>query len=157
MTKRLSVQCLYLQCEHEGETATNVQSEATREPEDEPCFKRFKHLSTVVSEKLKEHVISRLSTPDDSPQHQQIEKYLNETIPLREDADVLDFWIQHEQIYPDVSDVAFNILTISTSSAPIERVFSTAGHVSAGKRNRISGQNLEREVLIKKNKSYLLY
>ena len=41
VTKRLSVQCLYLQCEHEGEKATTVQSEATREPEDELCFKHF--------------------------------------------------------------------------------------------------------------------
>lgn len=56
-----------------------------------------------------------------------------------------------------MSDVAFDILTISASSAPIEREFSTAGHVSAGKRNRISGQNFEREVLIKKNKSFLWY
>lgn len=67
-----------------------------REPEDEPCFKHIKHLSTVVSEKLKEHITSRLSTPDNSPQHQEIEKYLNEMISLREDADVLDFWVQHE-------------------------------------------------------------
>ena len=111
---------MYLQREHEGESATTVQSEATREPEDEPCFKHFKHFSTVVSEKLKEHITSRLSTPDNSPQHQVTEKYLNEMIPLREDADVLDFWVQHERIYPDVSDVAFDILTIPASSAPIE-------------------------------------
>lgn len=56
-----------------------------------------------------------------------------------------------------MNDVAFDILTISASSAPIERVFSTAGHVLSGKRNRISGQNHEGEVLIKKNKSFLLH
>ena len=43
----------------------NTIPEATREPEDEPCFKRFKHLSSVVSEKLKEHA-SRGPTPDET-------------------------------------------------------------------------------------------
>ena len=75
--------------------------------------------------------------------------------PLKEDADILDFWVQHEQIYPDIANIAFDVLTIPASSAPVERVFSTAGHVSAGKRNRLSGVKLEREVLIKKNKSFL--
>ena len=95
------------------------------------------------------------TTPDDSLQKQQLEKYLSEVTPLKEDADILDFWVQHEQIYPDIANIAFDVLTIPASSAPVERVFSTAGHVSAGKRNRISGVKLEREVLIKKNKSFL--
>ena len=82
---------------------------ATREPE-EPCFKHFKHLSSVISMKLKEHAASRGTTPDNSSQQQQIEQYLRESISLPEDADVLDFWIQHEQTYPDVADVVFDIL-----------------------------------------------
>ena len=49
--------------------------------------------------------------------------------------------------------IAFDVLTILASSAPVERVFSTVGHVSAGKRNQIGGVKLEREVLI--NKSFL--
>ena len=81
-------------------------------------------------------------------------QYLSEASTLPEDADVLDFWVQHKQVYPDMADVAFDILTIPASSAPIKRVFSTAGNVSAGKRNRLSGAKLEREVLIK-NKSFL--
>ena len=74
---------------------------------------------------------------------------------FKEDADILDFWVDHEQIYPSLADVAFDILTIPASSAPVERVFSTAGTVSAGKQNRLSGAKLEREVLIKKNKTFL--
>ena len=35
------------------------------------------------------------------------------------------------------------------------RVCSTAGQVTAGKRNRLSDKQLEREVLSKKNKSFL--
>jgi len=129
--------------------------DANREPEDQPCFKRFKHLSSVVSEKIKERVTSRGTTTDDSLQKKQLEKYLSEVTPLKGDADILDFWVQHEQIYPDIANIAFDVLTIPASSAPVERVFSTAEHVSAGKRNRISGVKFEREVLIKKNKSFL--
>lgn len=124
-----------LQCEHEGETETITGPEPTSGNEDEPCFKRFKHLSYVVSEKLKEHVLARGPSPYSSPQKVQIENYLSETVSLKEDTDVLDFWIQHEPIYPDIAEVAYYVLTIPASSAPVERVFSTAGYVSSGKRN----------------------
>jgi len=94
---------------------------ANRELEDEPCFKRFKHLSSVVSEKLKDRVTSRGTTPNDSLQKQQLEKYLSEVTSLKEDADILDFWVQQEQIYPDIANIAFDVLTILASSAVVER------------------------------------
>ena len=84
-----------------------------------------------------------------------MEKYLSEVTPLKEDADILDFWVQDEQIYPNIANIGFDVLTIPASSVPVERVFSTAGHISAGKRNWLSGVKLEREVLIKKTKSFL--
>jgi len=75
--------------------------------------------------------------------------------PLKEDADILDFWVQHEQIYSDIANIAFDVLTIPASSAPVERVFLTVGHVSAGKRNRLSGVKLEREVLRRTRVSWI--
>ena len=43
-----------MQCENEESAVSGTVPEVVNEPEDEPCFKRFKHLSNVVSE-LKQH------------------------------------------------------------------------------------------------------
>ena len=45
-------------------------------------------------------------------------------------------------------------VSYSGSLAPIERTFSTAGESSGGRRNRLSDKNLEREVLLRKTRSY---
>ena len=49
--------------------------------------------------------------------------------------------------------LAIDILVIPSSSAPIERVLSTAGNATVGKCN-LAVKNLEREVLLHKNKDY---
>ena len=57
-----------------------------------------------------------------------------------------------ENTYPLLSKHAVDTLVIPGSSAPIERTFSTAAEATSGKRNRLSDKNLEREVLMQKNK-----
>lgn len=47
-----------------------------------------------------------------------------------------------------LSVLASDLLAIPASSAPVEHVFSTAGQISSGKRNRLSDANLEREIII---------
>ena len=135
---------LHMQCENEESAVTPVSGPVPEvEPEDEPCFKRFKHLSTIVSEKLKQlQQISRGTTPENSPQKQQMEKYLNEVIPFKEDADILDFWVDHEQSYPSLADVAFDVLTIPASSAPDERVFPQLGLYPLARETDSVEQNL---------------
>ena len=68
----------------------------------------------------------------------------------------MDFWVSVENQYPSLSSVAYNLLVIAASSAPIERVVSTTGEPCIRKHNRLSGKQLEREVLLKKNK-WILY
>ena len=46
-------------------------------------------------------------------------------------------------------------LVIPASSAPIDCVFSVSGYISCGQGNGLNDKNLEREVLVKKNKKYL--
>ena len=72
-----------------------------------------------------------------------------------EQLDAIDFWIQNHDKYPDLAPIALDLLVIPATSSPIERVFSTAGLVTSGKRNQLSAKRLEREVMIKKNKGYL--
>lgn len=70
-------------------------------------------------------------------------------------ADPIQYWIGQQANYPLISPVAIDLLMIPGSSAPVERVLSTAGDSTIGKRNRLSNHNLEREVLLKKNKHFL--
>ena len=72
-----------------------------------------------------------------------------------EKLDAIDFWIQNQDKYPDLAPIALDLLVIPATSTTIKRVFSTAGLVTLGKRNRLSAKWLEREVMIKKNKSFL--
>ena len=69
--------------------------------------------------------------------------------------DPLVFWASEKQTYPLLSEVAADILVIPGSSAPVERVFSSAGESTTGKRNRLKDENLEREILLRKNRQYL--
>ena len=72
------------------------------------------------------------------------------------DADPLEYWISKSDdlLLGTLAPYAINTLSIPVSSAPVERVFSVAGESTIGKRNRLTGSNLEREVLLRKNKSY---
>ena len=50
--------------------------------------------------------------------------------------------------YPLLSLLAQEIFAIPASSAPVERVFSTAGIAASGRSARLSGENLETKVLL---------
>ena len=41
------------------------------------------------------------------------------------------------------------------STAPVERIFSSGGEVTRGKRNRLTDKNLEREIFLRRNKKYI--
>ena len=89
------------------------------------------------------------------PGQVEVQKYFDTIESLAENQDPLSFWTDRVQVYPLISSIALDILVIPASSAPVERVFSTAGESTIGKRNRLSDTNLEREVLLKKNKQFL--
>lgn len=50
---------------------------------------------------------------------------------------------------------AFDLLSTPPASTPVERIFSTGGEATTGKRNRLTDHNLEREILLGQNKMYL--
>ena len=53
---------------------------------------------------------------------------------------------------PLLAPLALDVLAVPASSAPVERVFSTAGIASGGKCNSLSGVHLEQRVMWRKNK-----
>lgn len=87
---------------------------------------------------------------------QQLENYIKSIHPVQH-PDPVAFWLEDEitRDYSQLSVIAVDLLIVPGSSAPVERTFSTAGDASSGKRNRLSDKNLEREILIRKNKQYL--
>ena len=59
--------------------------------------------------------------------------------------------------FPLLSLLAQDVLSIPAASAPVERVFSTAGAASSGKSGRLSGENLEIKVFLQRNRAFLDY
>ena len=66
-----------------------------------------------------------------------------------------EFWIDQADQYPELSTFALEVLTIQCSSAPPERLFSTAGEATSGKKTRLSGERLEQKVFVRRNAKYL--
>ena len=87
---------------------------------------------------------------------QQLDNYLKSIQPVQH-PDPVAFWLDEEvaRDYSQLSVIAIDLLIVPGSSAPVERTFSTAGDACSGKRNCLTDKNLEREVLIRKNKQYL--
>lgn len=118
----------------------------------EPPTKHFRHLDKVLELNWKEKLKKKSKIP---PGKVEVDHYLESTDSLVDDADPLEYWLNQQATYPLLSSVAIDILSIPGSSAPVERVFSMAGHSTIGKRNRLSDHNLEREVLLKKKQAFL--
>lgn len=119
---------------------------------EEPPTKRFRHLNRVLEVKFKEGMKRKSKHP---PGATEVERYFDSVEALAEHVDPISYWESMTQEYPLISSVALDILSIPASSAPIERVFSTAGESTIGKHNRLADYNLEREIILKKNKHFL--
>jgi len=80
--------------------------------------------------------------------------YLFELSSLPEETDALTYWLARERQYANISKLALDLVSASSSQAYVERVFSVCSDLSARKRNRaIVG--LERRVFLKLNKCEL--
>jgi hypothetical protein len=69
--------------------------------------------------------------------------------------DPILFWMKSTS-YTILSPFAIGILSAPAALTAVERIFSTAGEATSGRRNRLTSENLEREVLLKKNKQYYM-
>ena len=65
--------------------------------------------------------------------------------------DPLAYWKLHAMKYPVLSKVAPRYLSIPTSSAPTERVFSVTGKIFRPERCRLSSEVLEKLMFIRGN------
>ena len=60
----------------------------------------------------------------------------------------LNFWLAQSNYLPFLSKVAMTIVTTPASSGAAEREFSKAGWLCSGRRNRLTGESLQSEVLL---------
>ncbi len=106
----------------------------------EPPKKRFQHLNKVLETRRREGLNQKSKIPLGKL---EIDRYFDSSEPLAEEADPFDYWLTNRGSYSMLSSMAMDMLSIPGSSAPVERVFSTAGESTLGRRNRLSEHNLE--------------
>ena len=63
----------------------------------------------------------------------EVDRYFESTDSLADNTNPIEYWLNQQATYPLLSSVAIDILSIPGSSAPVERVFSTAGDSTIGK------------------------
>ena len=67
---------------------------------------------------------------------------------------VLDFCLQRTAVYPILTPLAEDCVAAPASEAFVERIFSVAGMLSTGRRNRMK-KSLEMRVFLKLNSKFL--
>jgi len=139
------------------ESANTEESVSVEANSDEqPPLKKFRHLSDIISQKLREaHQVEKSTAATTA--EREVEKFceLRFGIPPSSKTDALRFWLDLETVLPNLFRLAADLMVVPASSAPIERTFSIAGYCCIGRRNRLNNLNLEREVLIKTNDQYI--
>ena len=91
-----------------------------------------------------------------SKEEQQLNQYIECRVSKEEKKlDPYEYWLMKKNEYPDLSQIACKILAFPASTAPVERIFSSRGEATKGKRNRLTNNNLEREIFLCRNKRYI--
>lgn len=116
----------------------------------------FSYVRVVLKKQSREQQVAAKQSYPNLAQL-QLENYLQDVGYHNESTDPIGFWLLQQSLYTVIAPFAIDLLSVPASAAPIERVFSTAGESTMGKRNRLSHVNLEREVLLRKNKMYYFY
>lgn len=87
----------------------------------------------------------------------EVTKYFSD-LPFDENENldpIDDYWKRNRDEFPLLFELAMDILTIPATSAPIERVFSQASIAIGVRRVRLTGKNLEKEVMLKCNSCFI--
>ena len=154
-------ECLKLLGEYES--GDDAESEASQpippdDVDDEPPAKRYAYYDQVYREMRKKVTNKKdLKQKNRKLPELQLDGYLQSTdgVLPPQDSDPLAYWINSSHTI--VAPFAIDMLSAPSSSAPVERTFSAAGIATSGRRNRLAKDNLEKEVLLKKNEMYFAH
>jgi hypothetical protein len=78
----------------------------------------------------------------------QVEAYCS-LDPVPEETDILAWWKDHSNFFPNLSKMAKDVLAISSSSVPSERANSEARELLPYTRNRLSPRMIEATLVAK--------
>jgi len=113
-----------------------------------------------VPKKLKLFTFMHDSSPQSSQPHQhdlpltlrqELMDYIRST-SLEYDSNPLVWWKSHACDFPHVARTAKAVLSLPASSAPVERILSSAGKIFCPERTRLTEENFAQLVFIKCNK-----
>ncbi len=132
--------------EKSNETPDPATSEDIQSQTSSSTMSKYSKVMQKILEKSRQTIGRQKQSPE-----LELEMYLTNGF---EDVSPLDYWLKKAVTLPQLAKVAFQILPLPASSAPIERVFSLAGIACSGKRNRLGDSSLENEVMLKANRVF---
>lgn len=94
------------------------------------------------------------STTSDATIELSIDEYLGKPC-MQQKEDPLAFWRINKDLYPSTIKIVPHFLTVPASSAPVERLFSSAGKVFRPERCRLGDKTFEELMFIKCNSSVI--
>ncbi len=120
----------------------------------EPATKRFKFLANTMAQVQS---ASRQGLGSQSSVDLELTNYMESLAngslkPLEEDDDCLAAWQKRACFSPTLASLAADLLSLPCSEAYVERLFSTCGMLTSGRRNKMS-KNLQKRVFLKHNLS----
>jgi hypothetical protein len=77
--------------------------------------------------------------------------YLKTSCSNTESTGLLKFWVNFSYVYPNIAKMAKKILAIPATQFESERNFSANGRTLKSRRNRLSPENVDLLLFIRKN------
>ena len=117
--------------------------------------------SPTKKQKLSSTILDSSSSDDDIPLASasvarsalnEVERYLKEPKCGKSD-NPLHWWRENQHSFPNVANIARQVLCIPATSTPSERVFSTAGNIATLKRSMRKPENSDALVFLAHNKN----
>ena len=97
---------------------------------------------------------TQATLPTDIACKEEVETYLSQPC-LPDDTNPMEFWKTTCNTHPTLAKLAEKYLIVPATSAPVERVFSTAGKIFRPDRCQLSDERFESLMFIKCNKHLL--
>ncbi len=127
----------------EEEAASAATVPGPLQPED-PLF-------DCLSEELSAEQSRRAVAREKPSQEEELRHYLQIVAHFKATSGI-KFWSERLAEFPLLANIALDILAVPATTAPVERIFSQTGLCTGDRRDNLSDENLEMEVMIRVNR-----
>ena len=73
----------------------------------------------------------------------------------KENTNVLTWWKENKQTFPNLFKLVKIFLHIPATSVPSERIFSLAGYIIRDRRSKILASNVNKAIFLKRNEKHI--